>query len=66
MTPEERIAAAGEWHRRHVTDRAELEAQLAAETDKLRTVANLFSASVWKLLPQKIKAYFEEYREDDT
>ena len=31
--------------------KAALEAQLAAETDKLRTVANLFSASVWRILP---------------
>lgn len=63
MTGAERLAAAKKWHQKHVTERAGLEAQAAKATETLRTVANLFSASVWKILPAKIKAYFEAYRE---
>ena len=70
MTGAERLAAAKQWHKKHVKERAELEtkaaeaeAKLAESTETLRTVANLFSASIWKILPTKIKAYFEAYRE---
>lgn len=62
MTPDERLEAAKQWHQEHVTERAELEAKLAEATEIISTVANLFSSSVWKILPQKIKRYFEEYR----
>jgi TRAP-type C4-dicarboxylate transport system substrate-binding protein len=42
---------------------AELQKQLADATETMRTIANLFSKSVWALLPEKIKSYFEKYRE---
>lgn len=62
MTQQERIAAAREWHTRHVAERAELEARVSEATERMRTIANLFSASVWAILPARIKTYFSEYR----
>lgn len=40
-----------------------LEAANAEATERMRTIANLFSDTVWRLLPQSIKQYFEEYRQ---
>lgn len=41
----------------------ELEQAVSTATKRMSTIANLFSASMWALLPQEIKTYFEEYRE---
>ena len=38
------------------------EKKLSESTDKMKEIANMFSTSLWKLMPQSIKKYFEEYR----
>lgn len=46
--------------------KAEMEQHAAAAieaTETMKTIANLFSASIWAALPQKIKVYFEPYRD---
>ncbi len=43
--------------------KASIESELTGATDRMREIANMFSASLWKLLPQSIKKYFEEYRD---
>ncbi|MEA4831916.1 MAG: hypothetical protein VB118_04775 [Oscillospiraceae bacterium] len=42
--------------------KAAIESELTGATDRMREIANMFSASMWKLLPQSIKSYFELYR----
>jgi len=39
------------------------EKKLSESADKMKEIANMFSSSMWKLLPQSIKKYFEEYRD---
>ena len=66
MTQAERLARAAALYARRTAEQqelADLRTQLSSATDNMRVVANLFSASVWKILPAKIKAYFEAYRE---
>jgi hypothetical protein len=40
----------------------ELKAEIEQRSETMRTIANSFSNTLWNALPQKIKAYFEEYR----
>jgi hypothetical protein len=59
------IAAARAKRAEHMskdTQMKELQAKLEEKAEVLSTVANMFSATVWNLLPQKIKDYFKEYR----
>lgn len=39
-----------------------LKAKVSEGSEKMKTIAGLFSTTVWNLLPQKIKQYFTEYR----
>jgi len=62
MKKDERLTAAKAWHKEQVKALADATKAAAKAEETLSTVANLFSASVWKVLPQSIKAYFEPYR----
>jgi hypothetical protein len=62
MKKDERLAAAKAWHKAQVQALADAVKASAKAEETIATVANLFSNSVWKLLPQSIKAYFEAYR----
>lgn len=62
MKKNERLAAAKAWHKERVKALEDAVKAATKADETLATVANLFSASVWKMLPQSIKAYFEAYR----
>lgn len=43
-------------------ENAALKTQVDEAVETMRTIANAFSVSLWKVLPQGIKQHFEKYR----